>query len=146
MLPLTRSREAMRHTDDASNGIQSRNSGMVSSSWWRPWRRCVAVVLATGVAALAFLYRFNALGGTFAGFENDHFAHLMRAELLLRGEQPLSDFADAELRGAWPARLQSETIAVSAFSWTRAASLSALIPTSACPVCLDVRIEYHVAH
>ena len=27
----------------------------------------------------------------------------MRAEMLLRGQQPLRDFADAELRGAWPA-------------------------------------------
>src|SRR5688572_5858117 len=27
----------------------------------------------------------------------------MRAEMLLRGEQPLRDFADAEMRGAWPA-------------------------------------------
>jgi hypothetical protein len=61
------------------------------------------VVLAIGIGTFAFVYRFNALGGTFGGFENDHFAHLMRAELLLRGEQPLRDFADAELRGAWPA-------------------------------------------
>src|SRR6185436_10422772 len=36
------------------------------------------------------------------GFDNDEFAHLLRADAMLRGEQPLRDFADAELRGAWP--------------------------------------------
>ena len=58
---------------------------------------------ALGVGAAACAYRFNTLGGTLGGFDNDHFAHLMRADMLLRGEQPLRDFADAELRGAWPA-------------------------------------------
>ena len=95
--------EADRREDAGSHLIQSDIARVAPSAWWRPWRVCVAVILAVGVGGFAFLYRFNALGGTFAGFENDHFAHLMRTEFLFRGEQPLRDFADAELRGAWPA-------------------------------------------
>lgn len=74
-----------------------------SPSWWRSWRIALAVCAALGVGAAAFAYRFNTLGGTLGGFDNDQFAHLMRADMLLRGGQPLRDFADAELRGAWPA-------------------------------------------
>jgi len=72
-------------------------------SWWRVWRIAIAVVMAAAVAGFAFAYRFNTLGGALGGFDNDHFAHLMRTDMLLQGEQPLRDFADAELRGAWPA-------------------------------------------
>ncbi|MGH9256185.1 MAG: hypothetical protein ACRD3C_16630, partial [Vicinamibacterales bacterium] len=74
-----------------------------AGSWWQPWRIVVGVTVAACVACVAFAYRFNTLGGTLAGFDNDHFAHLMRTEMLLHAEQPLRDFADAELRGAWPA-------------------------------------------
>ncbi len=74
-----------------------------SPSWWGWGRIALAVCAALAVGAAAFVYRFNVLGGTLGGFDNDHFAHLMRADMLLRGEQPLRDFADAELRGAWPA-------------------------------------------
>jgi hypothetical protein len=74
-----------------------------ATSWWRRERIALAACAALGVAAAAFVYRFNTLGGTLGGFDNDHFAHLMRVEMLLAGEQPLRDFADAELRGAWPA-------------------------------------------
>jgi hypothetical protein len=69
---------------------------------WTWWRVALAAVLALAVAAAAFALRFNALGGTMGGFDNDHFVHLVRTDLLLNGEQPLRDFADAELRGAWP--------------------------------------------
>ena len=72
-------------------------------SWWRVWRIVIAVMAAAAVAGFAFTYRFNTMGGTLGGFENDHFAHLVRTDMLLQGEQPLRDFADAELRGAWPA-------------------------------------------
>lgn len=82
-------------------GSASRTSA--GRSWWRAWRIAVAVVATVAVAAFTFAYRFNSLSGTFGGFDNDHFAHLMRTEMLLQGEQPLRDFADAELRGAWPA-------------------------------------------
>ena len=58
--------------------------------------------LAIVVAALSFTYRFNALGGTLGGFDNDEFVHLMRSNMILHGEQPLRDFRDGELRGAWP--------------------------------------------
>lgn len=72
-------------------------------SWWRWWRIALAVCAAVSVGAIAFAYRFNTLGGTLGGFDNDHFIYLMRTDMLLRGEQPLRDFVDAELRGAWPA-------------------------------------------
>ena len=72
-------------------------------SWWSAWRMAIAIAAALAIAGFAFAYRFNTLGGTLGGFENDEFAHLMRSEMLLQGEQPLRDFADAELRGAWPA-------------------------------------------
>ena len=52
------------------------------------------------------------LGGSLGGFNNDHFDLLMRSEMLLRGEQPLRDFVDIELRGAWP----SLSYAVSAWA------------------------------
>lgn len=55
------------------------------------------------VALVAFVLRFNTLGGSLGGFDNDHFIYLIRADALLAGEQPLRDFVDAELRGAWPA-------------------------------------------
>lgn len=67
-------------------------------------RWCIAAgVAAAVIGVLAFLLRFNALGGALGGFDNDHFIFLLRTDMLLQGEQPLRNFADAELRGAWPA-------------------------------------------
>lgn len=80
----------------------SRADGAIQRSWWRRRRIVIAGIAAFAVGAFAFVYRFNTLGGALGGFDNDHFAHLMRTEMLLHGEQPLRDFADAELRGAWP--------------------------------------------
>jgi len=71
-------------------------------AWWTRRRVVLGALCAVAVAGVAFIYRFNSLDGSLGGFTNDQFAHLMRAEMLLRGEQPLRDFADAELRGAWP--------------------------------------------
>ena len=71
--------------------------------WWSRRRIAIAAVVAVVVGVGAFLFRFNTLGGTLGGFDNDHFTRLIRADMLLQGEQPLRDFADAELRGAWPA-------------------------------------------
>src|SRR5688500_2732023 len=70
-----------------------------------PERRRVVLIGVTAavVAAVAFVLRFNTLGGALGGFDNDHFIYLIRTNMLLAGEQPLRDFADAELRGAWPA-------------------------------------------
>ena len=76
--------------------------GHAPSAWWRPWKIALAIVAALLLASAAFAYRFNPLGGSLGGFDNDHFAHLMRTENMLHGEQPLRDFADSELRGAWP--------------------------------------------
>jgi hypothetical protein len=65
-------------------------------------RRIAAVVVALAIAALAFVIRFNALGGSLGGFDNDEFFILTRADAILDGEQPLRDFSDGELRAAWP--------------------------------------------
>jgi hypothetical protein len=72
-------------------------------AWWRPWRIALAGLAGALVLVFAFLFRFNTLGGAIGGFDNDHFIYLIRAERLLAGDQPLRDFVDAELRGAWPA-------------------------------------------
>lgn len=72
-------------------------------AWWTRRRIVAAALCATALAGAAFVYRFNALDGSLGGFTNDQFTDLMRAEMVLRGEQPLRDFVDAELRGAWPA-------------------------------------------
>ena len=77
-------------------------TGTGPSGWGRR-HLAIAALSAVAVAGVAFLYRFNSLDGSLGGFTNDHFPQLMRAEMLLRGEQPLRDFADAEMRGAWPA-------------------------------------------
>jgi hypothetical protein len=52
---------------------------------------------------LAFLYRFNALGGALGGFDGDHFIYYLGARAVAHGERPLRDFADAGVMGAWPA-------------------------------------------
>ncbi len=68
----------------------------------RDVRRAAALLAAVAIAVAAFAFRFNTLGGSLGGFDNDHFVHLLRSDMLLNGEQPLRDFAEAELRGAWP--------------------------------------------
>jgi hypothetical protein len=55
------------------------------------------------VFAFAFLYRFNALGGSLAGFDGDHFIYYLAAKQVAHGERPLRDFTDAGIQGAWPA-------------------------------------------
>jgi hypothetical protein len=76
------------------------------------WPRVAALCVAALIALVTFLYRFNTLGGALGGFDNDHFIYLIRTDMVLAGEQPLRDFVDAELRGAWPAL----TYAVSAWA------------------------------
>jgi hypothetical protein len=48
------------------------------------------------------LYRFNTLGGSLAGFDDDHFVHFAYAKQVEAGEQPLRDFTGLGLQGAWP--------------------------------------------
>jgi hypothetical protein len=55
------------------------------------------------IFVLAFLYRFNALGGALGGFDGDHFIYYLGARAVAHGEHPLRDFADAGVMGAWPA-------------------------------------------
>lgn len=61
-----------------------------------------AMLVPSLVFLFVFLYRFNALGGSLGGFDDDHFINLVRANHLLIGEWPLRDYADASLQGAWP--------------------------------------------
>jgi hypothetical protein len=82
----------MRHAASPSAAGGERAAGRIAA----------ALLVAAVIAVVAFLFRFNTLGGTLGGFDNDHYVHLVRSDLLLHGEQPLRDFADAELRGAWP--------------------------------------------
>jgi hypothetical protein len=60
------------------------------------------VAMALAIACLAFVFRFNALGGALAGFDNEEFNKLTRVNLILAGEQPIRDFNDGELRGIRP--------------------------------------------
>jgi hypothetical protein len=55
------------------------------------------------IFVLAFLYRFNTLGGALGGFDGDHFIYYLGAKAVAHGERPLRDFADAGVMGAWPA-------------------------------------------
>src|SRR5215510_10739567 len=67
------------------------------------FRTATSALIALAIAASSFLYRFNTLGGTLGGFDNDHFAQLVRSIAMLDGQRPLRDFTDAELRALWPA-------------------------------------------
>src|SRR4029453_17754182 len=96
-----RSRARSAGGRDAS--VSARRAGAGGNApWWRWWKIGLALLAAVILAAGAFAYRFNTLGGQLGGFDNDQFADLMRSDMILRGAQPLRDFADAELRGAWP--------------------------------------------
>jgi hypothetical protein len=53
-----------------------------------------AMAAALVIAAAAFFYRFNALGGALGGFGNDQFIQLARARQMLAGELPFRDFSD----------------------------------------------------
>jgi hypothetical protein len=65
--------------------------------------RCAAVVLvALLLAAFTAVYRFNTLGGTFGGFDNDHFVSFAYAKEVQAGARPLRDYDDLGLQGAWP--------------------------------------------
>jgi hypothetical protein len=70
---------------------------------WRGALRPIGVgVGAVVVFAFTSVYRFNTLGGAFAGFDNDHFLHFAYAKQVQAGERPLKDFDDLALQGAWP--------------------------------------------
>lgn len=83
--------------------VNAERSGPVSLFHGPRLRIAGAVAVAVGVGIVSFVFRFNTLGGALGGFDNDHFIYLTRTDMLLSGEQPLRDFVDAELRGAWPA-------------------------------------------
>ena len=57
----------------------------------------IAVLTAVCLFALAFVYRFNTLGDTLGGFENDEFLVVSRAAQILHGEWPSRDFVDSGL-------------------------------------------------
>lgn len=58
--------------------------------------------MAVAIGIVTFVYRFNTLDGPLAGFDNDHFFEIVRADAMLDGELPLRDWTDAELRSIWP--------------------------------------------
>jgi hypothetical protein len=61
------------------------------------------LMVPCAIFVLAFLYRYNALGGALGGFDGDHFIYYLGATAVAHGERPLRDFADAGVMGAWPA-------------------------------------------
>jgi len=84
----------------------------------RTRRRVILVLTALAIAIVAFLIRFNALGGSLGGFDDDEFVTLTRVDMVLNGQQPLRDFADNELRGVWPS-LSFELPAMAQRIWGR---------------------------
>jgi hypothetical protein len=85
-------------------------------------RRLRILLCAVVIAVPAFLLRFNSLSGSLGGFTNDQFVSLSRVEMILQGEQPLRDFADAEMRGAWPA------LSYQASTWAQQVGGHTLLP------------------
>jgi len=88
-------------TPPNTGGSPSAASGSTRRAWTRI-RSVGAVAVAVCLAVLVFVLRFNTLGGAFGGFDNDHFAQLIRAMEIRAGGLPLRDFADAEFRAWWP--------------------------------------------
>ena len=71
---------------------------------WLVQRRGVQVVIVSAaLMVVVVLFRFNTLSGRYGGFDNDHFAVLVRAQALADDELPLRDYEDYELRGIRPA-------------------------------------------
>jgi hypothetical protein len=62
----------------------------------------IQVLLVAGLGGATAIYRFNTLGGTYGGLENDHFVPFAYAKQVEAGAQPLRDFAGLGLQGAWP--------------------------------------------
>jgi hypothetical protein len=83
--------------------VNAERSGAVGLYQGPALRIAGAVAVAVGIGIVSFAFRFNTLGGALGGLDNDHFIYLTRTDMVLSGEQPLRDFVDAELRGAWPA-------------------------------------------
>jgi hypothetical protein len=103
-------------------------------AWRTTAGHLLAVAVAVSVAGFAFLYRFNALGGSLGGFDNDDFVTLTRVDMVLAGAQPLRDFADAKLRGAWPA-LGYEVPAWAQRTWGRSLLTHAHVTVGVLAVC-----------
>jgi hypothetical protein len=97
----------------------------------------LVLLLALLLASFAFLFRFNALGGSLGGFDNDEFQMLTRVDLLFAGEQPLRDFADGDLRGVWPA-LSYEVPALAQRIWGRNLLVHAFLTLTALALCAGI--------
>jgi hypothetical protein len=51
-----------------------------------------AMLVSVLLGACTFVYRFNQLGGTLGGFENDHFVQLSMARQIVAGDLPFRDY------------------------------------------------------
>lgn len=58
------------------------------------WRSPLIGVVAVGVFAFSWPFRFNDPGGSFAGLTDDHFFYLVRGWQILFGDLPVRDFVD----------------------------------------------------
>jgi len=95
----------------------------------------VALILAIlAITAVAFLLRFNALGGSLGGFDDDEFVTLTHVDMVVSGQQPLRDFADNELRGVWPS-LSFELPALAQRTWGRNLFVHACYTLGALALC-----------
>ena len=78
--------------------------------------RLALVLTAVVIVSAGFVIRFNALGGSLGGFDDDEFVTLVRVDMVIQGQQPGRDFVDTELRGVWPS-LSFELPAVAQRIW-----------------------------
>jgi len=58
------------------------------------WRSWLIGLVAAGVFAFSWPFRFNDPGGSFAGLTDDHFFYLVRGWQILFGDLPVRDFVD----------------------------------------------------
>ena len=100
-------------------------------------RRAALAGVALGLAILSFLFRFNVLGGTLGGFANDEFGVLVGVDMVLAGQQPTRDFAEPQLRGAWPS-LTYEAPALAQRIWGRTLLPYAWVTLGALAACAAV--------
>jgi hypothetical protein len=107
---------------------------MSRGGWRRPAGYVAVAGVALAIAVFAFVLRFNALGGSLAGFDNDEFTVLSRVDMILAGEQPLRDFADGELRSIWPS-LTYEVPAMAQRLWGRNLLVHALLTCGTLAFC-----------
>ena len=65
-------------------------------------RRWSVAVVGALLFLFVFFLRFNTLGGSLGGFDDDHFVPFAYAKQVQAGDEPLRDFTGIGLQGVWP--------------------------------------------